>query len=252
MTASNRRELKTRSKAWVGQLTTRLVKTNITPNQISLLSVAFALFSGLSFYAFSFNQTWGWLLLAAIFIQLRLLCNMMDGLVAVEGGKGTKSGELFNDIPDRFADVFILLGAGYACSVSYGATLGWTAAVLAVMTAYIRVLGGSLGAPISFMGPMAKQHRMAVLTGSSLFAILETMIWDSHYILIIGLSVITIGSLWTCYRRAATIYRFLENQPSTDNPVIKKENLDNSNTDSLTNISQTNTPQTNTKGENHV
>ncbi len=240
MTASNRRELKTRSKAWVGKFTQYLVKTNITPNQISLLSVVFALFSGLSFYAFSFNQTGGWLLLAAILIQLRLLCNLMDGLVAVEGGKGTKSGELFNDIPDRFADVFIILGAGYACGGDYGVTLGWTASVLAVMTAYIRVLGGSLGAPISFMGPMAKQHRMAMLTGSSLLAIIETMIWDTHYMLILALITVAIGSLWTCYRRAATIYRFLESQPDNDN----------TNTDSL--VDDKNKQDKQLNGENNV
>lgn len=227
MTADNRRELKTRKKAWVAYLTHRLVATNITPNQISIISIICALISGVSFYAFSYNPTWGWLLSAAVFIQLRLLCNMMDGLVAVEGGKGTKSGELFNDIPDRFADVFILLGAGYAATAglgaTWGATLGWTAAMLAVMTAYIRTLGGSLGAPISFMGPMAKQHRMGALTAATLLTIAETLLWGSHFILLIALLLIIIGTLWTCYRRTLAIYRFLEQQP--DNNVGENDHV---------------------------
>lgn len=220
MDTSNRRFLKTRQKAWVAAFTRYLVRTRITPNQISLLSITFALGSGLAFYAFSLQQTGIWLLFAAGGIQLRLLCNMMDGLVAVEGGKGTPSGELFNDIPDRFADVFILLGAGYAVNITAltqladgaGIALGWTAALLAVMTAYIRTLGGSLGAPISFMGPMAKQHRMGTLTASALLGMIETMLFGSHYAMIIGLSVIIIGSLITCYRRAAAIYHFLEHR----------------------------------------
>ena len=37
-------------------------------------------------------------------------------------------------------------------------------ALAAAVTAYIRVLGGSLGLPQDFRGPMAKPHRMAVLT----------------------------------------------------------------------------------------
>ncbi len=156
MQANNRRELKTRKQSWVAHLTNRLVATNITPNQISLLSIVFALFSGIAFYLFAIKSAWIYLLLASIFIQLRLLCNMMDGLVAVEGKKGTKSGELFNDIPDRFADIFILLGAGYACCAEWGATLGWIAGVLAVITAYIRTLGGSLNAPISFADLLIK------------------------------------------------------------------------------------------------
>ncbi len=208
---NNRRELKTRQKAWVAWLTKKLVATRITPNQISIFSIVCALVSGLSFYAFSQHTAWGWLLLAALFIQLRLLCNMMDGLVAVEGGKGTASGELFNDIPDRFADIFILLGAGYAAvGLPWGATLGWTAAVLAVLTACIRTLGASLGAPVSFMGPMAKQHRMGLLTAVTLLTIIEMMLWQTHGLLLLGMWVIIVGSLWTCYRRAAAVYRFLE------------------------------------------
>ncbi|PID66658.1 MAG: CDP-diacylglycerol--glycerol-3-phosphate 3-phosphatidyltransferase [Gammaproteobacteria bacterium] len=213
MTTTHRRELKTRKKAWVGYLTRRLVATHITPNQISLISIICAAFSGLFFYLFSHHPHWVWLLFAAVFIQLRLLCNMMDGLVAVEGGKGTQSGELFNDIPDRFADVLILLGAGYAAGSNWGATLGWSAAMLAVMTAYIRTLGGSLGAPISFIGPMAKQHRMGALTAITLLTIVETLLWNSHRLLLIGLLIIIAGTLWTCYRRAAAIYHFLEKQP---------------------------------------
>ena len=42
--------------------------------------------------------------------------------------------------------------------------------VLAVMTAYARVLGRSLGSGIYFIGPMAKQHRMATLSGACVIA----------------------------------------------------------------------------------
>ena len=45
------------------------------------------------------------LLLAALCIQLRLVCNLLDGMVAVEHGKGSPSGPIWNELPDRFADV---------------------------------------------------------------------------------------------------------------------------------------------------
>ncbi|MDP8176091.1 CDP-alcohol phosphatidyltransferase family protein [Pasteurella skyensis] len=208
----SRRELKVRSAEWVKKVTAYLVKTNITPNQISILSIIFSALAGLSFYAFSATSWIIWFALAAIFIQLRLQCNLFDGLVAVEGGKGTKSGELFNDIPDRFADVFILLGAGLSLNSDYGVHLGWIAGLLAVMTAYVRTLGGSLGAPISFMGPMAKQHRMAILTIAALLSMFEFSFYHTQYLLLIALWVIILGSLFTCYRRAKTIYHFLENK----------------------------------------
>ena len=47
-------------------------------------------------------------------IQLRLIANLLDGLVAVEGGKRTPTGELYNEAPDRIADTAVLVGAGYA------------------------------------------------------------------------------------------------------------------------------------------
>src|SRR5439155_1499932 len=107
--------------------------------------------------------------------QLRLLANMLDGLVAVEGGRKTATGDLFNEVPDRFADVLILASAGYALSWlgTLGITFGWLVAVLAVLSAYVRVFGGSLGFQQSFTGPMAKQHRMAILTLACLAYILE-------------------------------------------------------------------------------
>ena len=99
---------------------------------------------------------------------------MLDGLVAIEGGRKTVYGEIFNDMPDRFADVVILVGAGYSiANFSWGRELGWLAAVLAVMTAYIRLLGGSMGVQQYFLGPMAKPHRMALLTAACVFSVFE-------------------------------------------------------------------------------
>ena len=81
-----------------------------------------------------------------------------------QGGRRTPAGELFNETPDRVADTLILVAAGYAADPHYGPTLGWCAALLAMATAYVRVLGKACGAGVYFTGPMAKQQRMAVIT----------------------------------------------------------------------------------------
>lgn len=104
------------------------------------------------------------LVIAAGLIELRLLCNLMDGMMAVEGGLGTKAGPILNELPDRFSDGMFLVCAGYAVTgPAWGADLGWAAVLLAVLTAYVRALAGSLGATQDFGGPMAKQQRMQVL-----------------------------------------------------------------------------------------
>jgi len=209
-----RRPLKVRSSSLAQKVAAFLSKKDITPNQISIASLFFAAIAAACFLLLGNDgqtQTWWLLVIAAVAIQGRLLCNLFDGMVAVEGGKSTQSGELFNDIPDRIADPLLLVSAGYAINVvSWGADLGWCAGLLAVMTAYIRTLSASIGAPICFQGPMAKQHRMALLTLACLVTAVEIILWQSDYSLLLALVIIAVGSMMTSIRRAISAYQFLE------------------------------------------
>lgn len=209
-TSGSRRPLKTRNAGFAKAIARWLSKQAITPNQISVASVGFAILAGICLVLMPVEKgllQWLLPLLAGLFVQGRLLCNLLDGMVAVEGGKGTKSGELYNEIPDRIADAIILVAAGYAVSaVSWAIYLGWIAAILAVMTAYIRALCTSLGAPVNFQGPMAKPHRMATLT----IACAIMIFWPNQVVMFIALFVIISGSILTCYRRTKVAYKFLE------------------------------------------
>ena len=155
-----------------------------------------------------------WLLALAMGgIQGRLLCNMLDGMVAVEGGRKTKSGEIFNDLPDRIADALILIGAGYAArQYPFAVELGYLGAMLSVFTAYVRMLGGASGLIQSFVGPMAKQHRMAVLTLACLLSIFDVHFFRAGAVLWAALIVINIGCLITIIRRTARIAREIESR----------------------------------------
>lgn len=165
----NRRPLAVRDLNFTKRIAVWLSQKQITPNQISLMSIAFALLGCAILAVYHYYPAPLWLILAALSIQARLLCNLFDGMVAVEGGKKTPAGELFNDVPDRIADPLLILGAGFVTTSALGMTLAWLCALLAVLTAYIRVLGVSIGGEADFQGPMAKQHRMALLTLSLLF-----------------------------------------------------------------------------------
>jgi phosphatidylglycerophosphate synthase len=141
----------------------------------------------------------------------------------VEYGKATKSGEIFNDLPDRIADVLILVAAGYAAAYA-GADwrwrpveVGWLAGVLAMGTAYVRVLGKSIGAGTYFIGPMAKQHRMATLTVACLICLIVQLVvprrdFDGK-ILSLALWLICLGSAITAVRRMIYIARDVEKTP---------------------------------------
>lgn len=212
-----RRPISARNTKWASVIARGLANLGLRPNHISVLSVLFAACSGACFIGSPIVQTAAgkiWLLIAAaLFIQLRLLCNLFDGMVAVEGGFRTKSGEVFNDFPDRIADPLILVSVGYASSgFLFGSELGWLAGLLAVMTAYVRVLGGSCGTKQDFRGPMAKQHRMAVITIASVLAALEVFFhWPSR-ILPLALILIVVGCVVTVIRRAHKIIVELESK----------------------------------------
>ena len=58
-------------------------------------------------------------LAAAAAMQLRLLCNMLDGMVAVEGRRSSPNGVLFNEVPDRFEDSIFIVAFGYAAGLDW-------------------------------------------------------------------------------------------------------------------------------------
>ncbi|MEE9333710.1 MAG: CDP-alcohol phosphatidyltransferase family protein [Granulosicoccaceae bacterium] len=208
-----RRPLKVRDVKMSQSFARALAQKNITPNHISMASVVFALFAAICLWNVPSdhgNSKVIFLLLAAVFIQCRLLCNLFDGMVAIEGGKSTASGELFNDIPDRVADPIILIVAGSVSSLAWAGSVGWLAALLAVGTAYTRTLGKSIGTPSYFEGPMAKQHRMAIITIACVLSVFEHNVWPSGTVLLVALVVICSGSVITIIRRARLSYLFLE------------------------------------------
>lgn len=214
MKDSNRRPLKVRGSVWSQKFASYLSKKDITPNQISIGSIVASFTASIFILLISndnFFTIWISPILAALFIQMRLLCNLFDGMVALEGGKSTKSGELFNDIPDRVSDSLLFIALGYSITnVSFGIELGYLAALFAALTAYVRVLGASMQAGSCFKGPMAKQHRMAILTTALILTPFELSLFATDYILTITLFIITIGSFLTIVNRTKTIYNTLE------------------------------------------
>ena len=202
----SRRPISARQTHWAHALAAWLVRRGLRPNQVSVLSAVFAALAGLCLVVGAHGSLALQIALfaaAAGFIQLRLLCNLMDGMMAVEGGLGTKTGPIFNELPDRFSDAVILICAGYAVTgTAWGATIGWAAALLAVLTAYVRAFAGSLGATQDFGGPMAKQQRIEVVSASCLLgaAVAAAPGW-SDGVMLVALGIIAAGSTITIVRR---------------------------------------------------
>ncbi len=242
-TPEGRRPLKSRDIPLFKSLAAILARGGVSPNAISFASIVFAGAAGLALAATACTHgvmvraCW---LSAAAFIQFRLLANMLDGMVAVEGGRGGPTGDLWNEAPDRVADAFIFIGVGYAAGSS--PLLGFAGALLAVFVAYVRALGASVGAGQLFHGPMAKPHRMFALTVLSIAgAIFPTTmahgfsgtiaspeisasLHDTYYVVShvgllvtpvsIALLLIILGCVITAIRRLSRIAAFLRSKTS--------------------------------------
>jgi phosphatidylglycerophosphate synthase len=203
-----RRAIALRDAAWAQAMARTLARAGVAPNTISLASIVCSALAAGALVAVPHvapGAAAGLLLLAAVSIGLRLLANLLDGLIAIEGGRATRTGALFNEIPDRISDALVLVALGYATGSAAGPSLGWLAATLAIATAYVRLLGGTLLGTQSFAGPLAKQQRMALVTAACFVAALLLPFGFASEILMLGLWIVILGSVYTVWRRVRDI-----------------------------------------------
>jgi len=198
---ANRRPLKSRSTGWAAAAARAALATGISADGVSILGILVSL-AGAAAVATHFAAPWHFLIGAAA-VQLRLLCNLLDGMVAVEGGRKSIYGPIYNELPDRLEDSLLLIAAGYAVDPVNGLALGLLAALLAAICAYVRLLGGTLGQPQDFVGPQAKPHRMFLLTLGLVAAFADALLrgHGSGRWVMVALAIICAGTLLTIVRR---------------------------------------------------
>jgi phosphatidylglycerophosphate synthase len=210
----DRRPIATRNRKWAQAATAWLAARNVSPNAISIAGMCACIVAGIALGATSvadYRILW---VIAALGAQLRLTANMLDGMVALASSRSSKVGELYNEVPDRISDAAVFIGAGFAWGGNIA--LGYIATILAIFTAYVRAAGKIAGAPNEFCGPMAKQHRMLVITLICLYSAVTPRSWQVIAVsdwqiglVTLGLTVIVIGCVITVIRRLGRIARTL-------------------------------------------
>lgn len=235
---AERRPIAARRFALFKSMAASLAAMGVAPNTVSVMSLVFSLAAGGALAA----TRWApdgpdrWLCAgAAAGVALRLLANMLDGMIAVENGRRSPTGELYNEVPDRISDAAILIGAGYS---EWGTPwVGYVATIAAVLTAYIRAVGKGAGVSGVFGGVMAKQQRMAVVIAVCLFVAaapaglrpsLSITLHDAPWsafsterawgVFSFALVVIAIGSVVTCATRLRSIADALNARPPEHHP----------------------------------
>ena len=135
------------------------IKLGISADAISYSSIIVAAAAALCFWQ---AQAWPVLLfIAPLFCYLRLWLNMLDGMVALASNQASPRGEILNDLPDRISDIIIF--SGVAASGYARPDLAYLAAIFAVLTAYVGLMGQAVSGKREFGGIMSKPWRMVVL-----------------------------------------------------------------------------------------
>lgn len=207
----DRRPIKSRDTRWAEAVTRVLVNTGLSPNAISVIGMIAAIAAGIAFFMTSNTldpvQRILWFC-GALFCQLRLLCNLFDGMVAVSRNIASARGEIYNEVPDRISDAAILIGLGY--SAGGDIILAFVAALTSIFVAYVRAVAASTGAPNDFCGPMAKPQRMALVTVLALYLAFSPETWRSPWSEVeLVLAIIIVGGLLTSVRRLVRADRYL-------------------------------------------
>lgn len=108
----DRRPIAARNTRWANRSAAWLARQGFSANAISVLGLLVGLAADGCSAATSQLDGWpqrGARLAGARCVQLRLLANLLDGMVALATGQASRVGELFNDVPERFSDAATLI-----------------------------------------------------------------------------------------------------------------------------------------------
>jgi phosphatidylglycerophosphate synthase len=134
-------------------------KTGISPNQLSVLSLVFAVAASAFYYSSGSDKSM--LYIAALMVLLNAIFDAADGALARRTGKTNPRGDFLDHAIDRYADMFLLGGiifAGYA---------PWPVGLLAVigvfLTSYMGTQAQALQLGRYYGGMMGRADRLLMI-----------------------------------------------------------------------------------------
>jgi CDP-diacylglycerol--glycerol-3-phosphate 3-phosphatidyltransferase len=148
-------QLKPRFQQLLRPVLASLARLGVTPNQVTLFSMALSLFYGAALAL----QPGDWRLWAGLspFLLLRMAMNAIDGMLANFTHQKSPLGALLNEICDQLSDAALTLP--FALVAAVHAPLLVVVALAALLAEFAGVLALQVGAPRGFQGPMGKSDR---------------------------------------------------------------------------------------------
>lgn len=114
--------------------------TPLTPNQVTALSVAFAVAASAAFA----SGLWPFLALGGVLLQLSFVLDCLDGQLARHRGIGSRFGAWFDYMSDCLEDIVIVGGIAIGCAARGGGTAAYVWSYAALLVLFYRRFDGLL------------------------------------------------------------------------------------------------------------
>ncbi len=163
-----------------------LLKTGITPNQISVLSTVIGLV-GASFF---FSGEYFYLILGGILIHIHSIVDGCDGEVARLKLRQTKYGGWLDSVLDRYVDAAIIFGLAYGYWSMTGDMTIWIIGFSALIGTFLNSYTSSKYDSIFKNGDMAKKSKFRMGRDVRLLLIVIGALTNQILIMLIILAVI--------------------------------------------------------------
>jgi archaetidylinositol phosphate synthase len=172
----------------------------LTPNIVSLIGLALALFSAFV-YAVSQSQPL-WILLATILFLASGFCDALDGVIARIYQQTSVFGGFLDSLLDRYADAAVYAGViiGGLCDPLWGLA----ALVGSMMVSYSRARAEAAEITMEYVGVAERAERMLILSIASIAAIFWLQALN------IGIILLAVLSNFTVLQRGLHVYNSLK------------------------------------------
>ncbi|WP_394782194.1 CDP-alcohol phosphatidyltransferase family protein [Undibacterium sp.] len=151
-------QLKPGFQRLLAPLLNALIRSGISPNQITLLAMSLSLLFGaaLAYFGQAAQNRWLWAAFPFAML-LRMAMNAIDGMLANATGNKTRLGALLNELCDQISDAALYLP--FALLPGIAAPLLVVTVVLALLAEFAGVAAVLVGTARRFDGPMGKSDR---------------------------------------------------------------------------------------------
>jgi CDP-diacylglycerol---glycerol-3-phosphate 3-phosphatidyltransferase len=135
------------------------IKYGVSPDAVSIASLIFAFFAGLSFYYSPTAREF--VLLAGILVILNSVFDALDGEIARKSNRATRKGDFLDHVIDRYSDIFIICSIFFAGYVPW--KIGVTAIVGVLLTSYLGTQAQAFNLGRYYGGLMGRADRLVVI-----------------------------------------------------------------------------------------